>query len=355
MALRLTSRIFSRSLRPTNGCSFSAISWAASRGWSFCGRRGKSTIWLIGTKPRMPQSTMRPPLLWSMTGASMITPASNSPASRATCARRRPGAARGPRGPPATRAGARRRGPCRRWPAGPAPRHRGDRTARAADHAFALGTDIDQDLVLVDPDDLALDDVAVLEALDVGVLLRQQLFHRGRLGTEVARRRDGFGLGGDPGLGRGVRGCGDLGLVRGVKGCSRLGFRGGVSLWSRLAIDDGCFRGSGSLRSAEPRCGLILGCRLLGGLGDRRRSLGLWGAVAHEPSLGLAPIVVNEVFETIARIRDAGVSVLLVEQNAAKAFAVSDFVYALNAGRVVYEGASKDAVRDLDVVSTYMR
>ena len=70
--MRLTSRILSRSLRPTNGWSFSAISWAASRGWSFCGRRGKSTIWLIGTKPRMPQSTMRPPLLWSMTGASMI-------------------------------------------------------------------------------------------------------------------------------------------------------------------------------------------------------------------------------------------------------------------------------------------
>ena len=76
-ALRLTSRIFSRSFRPTNGWSFSAISWAASRGWSFWGRRGKSTIWLIGTKPRMPQSTMRPPLLWSMTGASMMTPASN--------------------------------------------------------------------------------------------------------------------------------------------------------------------------------------------------------------------------------------------------------------------------------------
>ncbi len=76
-ALRLTSRILRRSFRPTNGWSFSAISWAASRGWSFCGRRGKSTIWLIGTKPRMPQSTMSPPLLWSMTGASMITPASN--------------------------------------------------------------------------------------------------------------------------------------------------------------------------------------------------------------------------------------------------------------------------------------
>ena len=58
-----------------------------------------------------------------------------------------------------------------------------------ADDAFALGADVDEDLVLVDPDDLALDDVAVLEALDVRVLLGEELLHRGRLGAEVARRR----------------------------------------------------------------------------------------------------------------------------------------------------------------------
>ena len=58
-----------------------------------------------------------------------------------------------------------------------------------ADDALALGADVDQDLVLVDADDLALDDVAVLEALDVGVLLGEQLLHRRRLGSERARRR----------------------------------------------------------------------------------------------------------------------------------------------------------------------
>ena len=58
-----------------------------------------------------------------------------------------------------------------------------------ADDALALGPDVDQDLVLVDADDLALDDVAVLEALDVGILLGEQLLHRRRLGSERTRRR----------------------------------------------------------------------------------------------------------------------------------------------------------------------
>ena len=56
------------------------------------------------------------------------------------------------------------------------------------DDALALRPDVDEDLVLVDPDDRALDDVTVLEALDVGVLLGEQLLHRGRLGPEVARQ-----------------------------------------------------------------------------------------------------------------------------------------------------------------------
>ena len=55
-----------------------------------------------------------------------------------------------------------------------------------ADHALALGADVDEDLVLVDPDDGAFDDVAVLEALDVRVLLRQQFRHRGGLGRDSA-------------------------------------------------------------------------------------------------------------------------------------------------------------------------
>jgi branched-chain amino acid transport system ATP-binding protein len=74
-----------------------------------------------------------------------------------------------------------------------------------------------------------------------------------------------------------------------------------------------------------------------------------------EPSLGLAPIIVKEVFETIRRIRESGVSVLLVEQNAVQALATSDYVYVLNGGRVVYEGESAKAAEELDIVHTYLR
>src|SRR5437773_12578756 len=55
------------------------------------------------------------------------------------------------------------------------------------DHALTLGADVDEDLVLVDADDAALDDVAVLEALDVGFLLGEELLHRRRLGAERDR------------------------------------------------------------------------------------------------------------------------------------------------------------------------
>jgi branched-chain amino acid transport system ATP-binding protein len=74
-----------------------------------------------------------------------------------------------------------------------------------------------------------------------------------------------------------------------------------------------------------------------------------------EPSLGLAPIVVKEVFATINRIRETGVSVLLVEQNASQALEASDFVYVLNSGQVVYHGPSKQAMSEFDVVSAYLR
>lgn len=74
-----------------------------------------------------------------------------------------------------------------------------------------------------------------------------------------------------------------------------------------------------------------------------------------EPSLGLAPIIVKEVFDTIRRIRDAGVAVLLVEQNAVQALDVSDYVYVLSGGRIVYEGESDAAARELDLVHAYLR
>ena len=61
-------------------------------------------------------------------------------------------------------------------------------SSRLLTDAFALGADVDQDLVLVDADDLTLDDVAVLEALDVRILLGEELLHRRGLGSELGAR-----------------------------------------------------------------------------------------------------------------------------------------------------------------------
>ena len=100
-----------------------------------------------------------------------------------------------------------------------------------ADHALGLGADVNKDLVLVDPHDGAIDDVAVLEALDVRVLLGEELLHRGGLGAKDARGRNGFRLViGGWGIGRVVR-------VQRDGGCLQIH----ISLWGC----DGLRRGFG--------------------------------------------------------------------------------------------------------------
>ena len=64
-----------------------------------------------------------------------------------------------------------------------------------------------------------------------------------------------------------------------------------------------------------------------------------------EPSLGLAPLVVREVFHVIAELRAAGVSILLVEQNARAALQVADYGYVLETGETVLEGTGGGARR----------
>lgn len=73
-----------------------------------------------------------------------------------------------------------------------------------------------------------------------------------------------------------------------------------------------------------------------------------------EPSLGLAPILVAEVFETIQRIRERGTAILLVEQNAAKALESSDSVVVLDRGSPVFSGPSAQAREELDLIRTYL-
>ncbi len=74
-----------------------------------------------------------------------------------------------------------------------------------------------------------------------------------------------------------------------------------------------------------------------------------------EPSLGLSPILVEEIFTIIARInRETGVSMLLVEQNAAVAFAVADYGYIMETGKIVLDGPTDRLVADQDVREFYL-
>jgi branched-chain amino acid transport system ATP-binding protein len=61
-----------------------------------------------------------------------------------------------------------------------------------------------------------------------------------------------------------------------------------------------------------------------------------------EPSMGLAPKIVEQILETIASINKSGVTVLLVEQNAAMALAISDRGYVLETGQVILEGKARE-------------
>ncbi|HVV34956.1 MAG TPA: ABC transporter ATP-binding protein [Acidimicrobiales bacterium] len=76
--------------------------------------------------------------------------------------------------------------------------------------------------------------------------------------------------------------------------------------------------------------------------------------VMDEPSLGLAPRLVSEMFATIHRLAEAGTTILLVEQMARAALRVADRAYALSGGRVVKEGIADDLMDDKDVKKAYL-
>jgi branched-chain amino acid transport system ATP-binding protein len=73
-----------------------------------------------------------------------------------------------------------------------------------------------------------------------------------------------------------------------------------------------------------------------------------------EPSLGLAPMLVREIFRVLAGLRQRGLSILLVEQNVRAALQVSDYGYVLEMGEVAAEGAAPDLARNPRVLETYL-
>ncbi|MFC5499500.1 ABC transporter ATP-binding protein [Caenimonas terrae] len=73
-----------------------------------------------------------------------------------------------------------------------------------------------------------------------------------------------------------------------------------------------------------------------------------------EPSLGLAPLVVREIFRIIERLREQGVSILLVEQNARAALEVADYGYVLETGEIAMQGHAGELAHDPRVIETYL-
>ena len=73
-----------------------------------------------------------------------------------------------------------------------------------------------------------------------------------------------------------------------------------------------------------------------------------------EPSMGLSPLFVSEVFKIIEEIRASGTTVLLVEQNAKKALEIADRAYVLETGRIVLSGDAKDLMNDDSVKKAYL-
>lgn len=73
-----------------------------------------------------------------------------------------------------------------------------------------------------------------------------------------------------------------------------------------------------------------------------------------EPSMGLSPILVNEIFDIIKEVSAGGTTVLLVEQNAKKALSIADRGYVLETGRIVLEGKAQELLNNKSVQSAYL-
>lgn len=101
---------------------------------------------------------------------------------------------------------------------------------------------------------------------------------------------------------------------------------------------------AGTLSGGEQQM-LAMGRALMG-----RPSL----VMMDEPSTGLAPLIIRDIFDIIVRLREAGNTVLLVEQNAMAALQIADRGYVLETGKVLLQGAAEDLLENKDVQRAYL-
>lgn len=76
--------------------------------------------------------------------------------------------------------------------------------------------------------------------------------------------------------------------------------------------------------------------------------------ILDEPSMGLAPVLVDVIFETIEKIRESGTTILLVEQNALAALRIADYAYVLESGHLKLEGNAKQLANDPAIAAAYL-
>ncbi len=76
--------------------------------------------------------------------------------------------------------------------------------------------------------------------------------------------------------------------------------------------------------------------------------------ILDEPSMGLAPVLVDVIFETIEKIRESGTTILLVEQNALAALRIADYAYVLESGHLKLEGEAKKLADDPAIAAAYL-
>ncbi len=76
--------------------------------------------------------------------------------------------------------------------------------------------------------------------------------------------------------------------------------------------------------------------------------------VLDEPSLGLAPLVIKTIFETLVKIRDEGTTILIVEQNAKQTLKIADYAYLLELGKITKEGTGEELLNDKGLIEAYL-
>ncbi len=76
--------------------------------------------------------------------------------------------------------------------------------------------------------------------------------------------------------------------------------------------------------------------------------------ILDEPSMGLSPLFVKEIFEVIKKLKESGTTILLVEQNAKMALSISDRAYVIETGKITLEGNAKDLLHDDEVKKAYL-